>query len=407
MGILEGTTVLKDEIRPVPARELEDRLARFREEMDSRHSGWEMAVINHKVSLYYFTGTMQDGILVIRPQDAIFWVRRSYERACNESHFDDIRPIKSFREAAAEYARIPKRIYVETKKVTLDWQQLFHKYFGFEELAAMDDVLQSIRCVKSEYEIRMMEISGAIHETVLDVIAPSMILPGVSEAQLAINLYAEMVRRGSQGTARFNMSSGEESVGLASFGKSGLVRTAFDGPGGTGGTCIAVQSIGSAFRKLRPQRLVYLDIPCGFDGYHTDKTVVYYFGDFDQDPDKDRIRNAHQQCLDLEAEVTEMMKPGVPVEELYIKTMERFNNPYGEAFMNGGKFLGHSVGLVIDESPAIAKGFKQVLKEGMTFALEPKVALPGIGMVGTENTYVVRKDGVHSLTGRSYSLRVL
>lgn len=407
MGILEGSTVLKDEIRPVPAKELEQRLASFRKAMEEHHPGWKMAVLHHKVSLYYFTGTMQDGIFVIRPEDAVFWVRRSYERACNESHFSDIRPIKSFREAAAYYPVIPKEIYVETKKTTLDWQQLFHKYFSFEQLCSADDVMMEIRAVKSEYEISMMENSGAIHETVLDVIAPSMILPGVSEAQLAINIYAEMVRRGSQGTARFNMASGEEAVGLASFGKSGLVRTAFDGPGGTGGTCIAVQSIGSAFRKLRPNSLVYLDIPCGFDGYHTDKTVVYYFGDIDQDPNKERIINAHNQCLEVEQEVLSLMKPGVPVEELYCKTMENFANPYGEAFMNGGKFLGHSIGLVIDEAPAIAKGFKQILKEGMTFALEPKVALPGIGMVGTENTYVITKEGPKSLTGDSYELRVL
>ncbi len=57
----------------------------------------------------------------------------------------------------------------------------------------------------------------------------------------------------------------------------------FDGPGGTNGTCIAVQSIGNAFRKLKSGRLVYLDIPCGVDGYHTDKTVVYYYGDIKKD----------------------------------------------------------------------------------------------------------------------------
>ena len=96
-------------------------------------------------------------------------------------------------------------------------------------------------------ELQQMEHSGAIHETVLDVIAPKLIHAGISEAQLAIELYSEMVQRGSHGTARFNQSLGEEVVGLASFGKSGLVRTGFDGPGGTGGTCIAVQSIGNAF----------------------------------------------------------------------------------------------------------------------------------------------------------------
>ncbi len=103
---------------------------------------------------------------------------------------------------------------------------------------------------KSAYEITQMERSGSIHETVLDVIAPKLILAGISEAELAIEIYKEMVIRGSHGTARFNQSLGEEAVGLASFGKSGLVRTGFDGPGGTDGTCIAVQSIGNAFRRL-------------------------------------------------------------------------------------------------------------------------------------------------------------
>ena len=87
---------------------------------------------------------------------------------------------------------------------------------------------------------------------------------------------------------------------MASFGKSGLVRTAFDGPGGTGGTCIAVQSIGSPFRKLKQGRLVYLDIPCGVEGYHTDKTIVYYFGDINKDPNRDLILAAHEHCLMLE-----------------------------------------------------------------------------------------------------------
>ena len=74
-------------------------------------------------------------------------------------------------------------------------------------------------------------------------------------------------------------------MGLASFGKSGLVKTAFDGPGGTGGTCVAVQSIGSAFRKLQAGRLVYLDIPCGVDGFHTvDQTVPLPAGRYFRSP---------------------------------------------------------------------------------------------------------------------------
>ena len=405
MAVLEQETVLTEALRPVPASELEVRLERFRRAMDAAHPGWEMAAVNHKVAMYYFTGTIQEGVLLIRPQDAVFWVRRSFERACNESHFSDIRPMHSFREAAAFYGSAPKVMYVETKKATLDWERMLHKYFAFEELGSFDSVLQDLRMVKSEYELKQMEQSGAIHETVLDIVAPKLIHGGISEAQLAIALYSEMVQRGSHGTARFNQALGEEAVGIASFGKSGLVRTGFDGPGGTDGTCIAVQSIGNAFRKLQPGRLVYLDIPCGFDGYHTDKTVVYYYGELAKDEQSKHLMEAQQRCLELEQEVVRLMVPGEPIENLYLRTMDKFDNIYGDAFMNGGKFLGHSIGLVMDEAPAIAKGFKQPLQPGMTFAVEPKIALPGLGMVGTENTYVVTENGARSLTGSSHLLR--
>ena len=405
MAVLEQETVLTEALRPVPASELEARLERFRRAMDAAHPGWEMAAVNHKVAMYYFTGTIQEGVLLIRPQDAVFWVRRSFERACNESHFSDIRPMHSFREAAAFYGSAPKVMYVETKKATLDWERMLHKYFAFEELGSFDSVLQDLRMVKSEYELKQMEQSGAIHETVLDIVAPKLIHGGISEAQLAIALYSEMVQRGSHGTARFNQALGEEAVGIASFGKSGLVRTGFDGPGGTDGTCIAVQSIGNAFRKLQPGRLVYLDIPCGFDGYHTDKTVVYYYGDLAKDEQSKHLMEAQQRCLELEQEVVRLMVPGEPIENLYLRTMDKFDNIYGDAFMNGGKFLGHSIGLFMDEAPAIAKGFKQPLQPGMTFAVEPKIALPGLGMVGTENTYVVTESGARSLTGSSHLLR--
>lgn len=405
MAVLEQETVLTEALRPVPASELEARLERFRRAMDAAHPGWEMAAVNHKVAMYYFTGTIQEGVLLIRPQDAVFWVRRSFERACNESHFSDIRPMHSFREAAAFYGTAPKVMYVETKKATLDWERMLHKYFAFEELGSFDSVLQDLRMVKSEYELKQMEQSGAIHETVLDIVAPKLIHGGISEAQLAIAIYSEMVQRGSHGTARFNQALGEEAVGIASFGKSGLVRTGFDGPGGTDGTCIAVQSIGNAFRKLQSGRLVYLDIPCGFDGYHTDKTVVYYYGDLAKDEQSKHLIEAQQRCLELEQEVVRLMVPGEPIENLYLCTMDKFDNIYGDAFMNGGKFLGHSIGLVMDEAPAIAKGFKQPLQPGMTFAVEPKIALPGLGMVGTENTYVVTEKGARSLTGSSHLLR--
>ena len=398
---------LSEDLRPVPQAELMARLERFRAEMDRREPGWEMAVVGHKFALYYFTGTMQDGILIIRPEDAVFWVRRSFTRAHKESLFADIRPMHSFREAAGFYGRIPEKIHLELKRTTLDWQQRLVKYFPFREVGGIDAALAAVRMVKSEYELTQMKISGRIHAEVLDEVVPSLVREGISEAELAVAIYREMLIRGSHGTARFNMAAGEEVIGIAAFGKSGLVQTAFDGPGGIDGTCIAVQNIGSAFRFLRQNQLIYLDIPCGFDGYHSDKTSVYYFGALKKDAAAEKILAAHNYCLEMEQEVVARLKPGKSLEQVYDECLQAKGTPYGDAFMSGGKFLGHSIGLVIDESPAIAHGFKEELVPGMTFAVEPKVALAGLGMVGTENTYVITEQGAQSITGSSHALREL
>ena len=83
--------------------------------------------------------------------------------------------------------------------------------------------------------------------------------------------------------------------------------------------------------------------------------MVYYFGELAKNPEADAILKAQEECLRLEEEVVSLMKPGESIENLYLRPMEKFQNIYGDNFMNGGKFLGHSIGLVMDEAPALAK----------------------------------------------------
>ncbi|MEZ4484172.1 MAG: M24 family metallopeptidase [Syntrophotaleaceae bacterium] len=63
------------------------------------------------------------------------------------------------------------------------------------------------------------------------------------------------------------------------------------------------------------------------------------------------------------------------------------------------RFLGHGIGLQIDEAPVIAKGFDEPLQAGMVLALEPKKGIEGVGMVGIENTFIVTADGGRCITG--------
>jgi Xaa-Pro aminopeptidase len=63
------------------------------------------------------------------------------------------------------------------------------------------------------------------------------------------------------------------------------------------------------------------------------------------------------------------------------------------------KFLGHGIGLEIDEFPVIAKGFDSPLQENMVLALEPKKGIKDVGMVGIENTFIVTPSGGKCITG--------
>jgi Xaa-Pro aminopeptidase len=118
--------------RKTPATELRDRMERFRLRMDAENPSWEFAAIFGRVNQFYFTGTMQDGVLLIpRGDEAVLWVRRSLERALDESLFPDIRPMKSFRDAACGMGACPATVHVETETVPLALLERFRKYFPF------------------------------------------------------------------------------------------------------------------------------------------------------------------------------------------------------------------------------------------------------------------------------------
>jgi Xaa-Pro aminopeptidase len=75
---------------------------------------------------------------------------------------------------------------------------------------------------------------------------------------------------------------------------------------------------------------------------------------------------------------------------------------YADNFMGVGarriRFTGHGIGLELDEFPFIAKGQPLVLQPNMVIAMEPKVILPGRGVVGIENTLIVTESGLESLS---------
>jgi len=387
-------------IKKVPLTELKNRMECFQKLMDLSNPGWEIAVIFSKINLYYFTGTMQDGMLIVpKNGEATFWVRRSYERALDESLFPNIELMNSFRDAAKSISELPDTVYLETEVVPLALYQRFQKYFPFKNVKSVDPQISAVRAIKSEYELSLTREAGRIHQHVLEELVPEMLQEGMSEVDLSTELYSVMVEEGHHGLCRFGMFDTEMVLGNVCFGESSIYPSYFNGPGGMYGMSPAVPLIGSRDRKLKKGDLVFIDIGCGIEGYNTDKTTTYMFGS----SLPQYAIDAHNKCVEIQNEAASMLKPGAIPSEIYNTIMNKLDSEFLQNFMGFGnrkvRFLGHAVGLLIDELPVIAEGFDEPLQEGMVFALEPKKGIENIGMVGIENTFIVTAEGGECITG--------
>jgi len=392
----------------VPLSELTLRMNRFLDEMNKDYPEWEMAVIFSKVNMYYFTGTMQDGMLVIqRDNEPVLWVRRSFERACDESLFPSIRPMNSYRDAAENIKNFPGTIHIETEVVPVAMLQRFQKYFPYKEVSSLDRQISKVRALKSKYELSIMETAGKLHARLLEELVPGLLHEGMSEAEFAGELYSVMMKEGHHGVSRFAMFDTDIGLGQIGFGESSIYPCFFNGPGGNYGVCPAVPAIASRERRLRKGDLVFVDLGFGVNGYHTDKTMTYVFGG----SLPEEAVKIHKKCVEIQERIAERLKPGVIPEDLYNSIMDSLDNNFLKNFMGFGnrqvRFLGHGIGLHIDEWPVIARGFTEPLQEGIVLAVEPKKGIENIGMVGIENTFIVTGEGGRCITGNNPGLIIV
>jgi Xaa-Pro aminopeptidase len=128
-------------------------------------------------------------------------------------------------------------------------------------------------------------------------------------------------------------------------------------------------------------------------------------------PLPDYALNEHNKCVDIQNEIAQKLKPGAIPSVIYEETLNKLDPGFLENFMGFGnrqvKFLGHGIGLTIDEIPVIAKGFDMPLEENMVFALEPKKGIKNIGMVGIENTFIVTPSGGKCITGQAKGMQLV
>jgi len=384
--------------------ELLNRIERFKKNLTNIDKDWEVVAVFGKVNTFYFTNTMQNGVLVIkRDGGSFFFVRKSYERAKIESPLEFIYYIKSFKDILSVTELKGESIHIEKDVVPFGFFERFNKTFGFKKVGSADLAIAKTRAVKSDYELNLMIKSGEIHEQVMQKYVPTILREGMSEAELGAEILREIILRGGQGLTRMGSFNAELFLGNICFDENGNYFNSFDGPAGIYGISPAVPLLGNHKKFLKKDSLVMLDLGCGYEGYHTDKTAVYAFGKIPQ-----IAYDYHKKCVEIQNMVAERLKPGEIPSKIYEDIISKIDKDFDVHFMGFGpnkvKFLGHGIGLVIDEYPVIAKGFDDPLEENMVMAIEPKKGIEGVGMVGIENTFVITKDGGKSITGDDFDI---
>ncbi len=391
----------------VPRVELDARRERFLNKMNELAAGWDTVILVGRVNQLYFAGTMQDGVVTFQKDGSRkLFVRRSFERARDESALpqDEILPMSSFRNIAASLGEELGETYVEKDVLTVSMLEMMERYLKIRSLKSVEPVVSRVRAVKSPWEMKWLELAGRQHHLFMTEVLPTYFQEGMSECDFAGEVYRGALQLGYQGVTRFGMFQCEVAYGQYGFGESSLYPTNFNGPGGSRGMSAASPFTGSREIKLEGGTSVFADMSFAVNGYHTDKTQVFFFhGSRPEARIPEEALEAHEQCRELELAIADRLRPGAVPGEIYADVMESLPKDFLVNFQGFGprsvKFLGHSIGLQVDEYPVIARGFSEPLEENVLFAVEPKKGIAGYGTVGVEDTFVVTPNGGRSLTG--------
>jgi Xaa-Pro dipeptidase len=385
---------------PPPADEIARRIAAFQAGL--QRDGLDAALIVQSADLVYLSGTAQNAhLLVPAAGEPLLLVRRDLERAREESALARVEPFTSLKglPAALESLRLPRRMRLGFELDVLPAAT----YLRYRELLPAADpadcmpALWSARSRKSAWELARIRL--ACEQTRLAMeLAPSVLVPGRLECDVLSELGHHMRMHGHEGTIRFRGINSEFLYGQVLAGASGAVPgpndTPLHGPG-----LSTAQGRGPSRRPLREGDAVVIDVSGLAEGYVSDQTRTFFIGHADP-----ALLAAYETCRSILGECVALLRPGTPGSALYQRALEVATDAgYAERFMGAGdgrvRFVGHCIGLELNEPPYLARGYALPLETGNVIAIEPKLAFTGLGAVGVENSYFLGDDGPLQLTG--------
>lgn len=379
--------------------EYQERINRLQDVL--RTKGIDLAIISQNTDLYYYTGSAQPNYFLL-PANGLGLVlaRKAVRRIETEAEHLQVEAFNNTKDLLNLINRNrwdqAKRIGFALDQISYASVQRWRQLIPGADVVDLSWEIRRLRLVKSEAEIKIQAQAGAIMAGLPEVVKTGF-RPGMSELELSAVIEKYLREMGHTGLVRCRREGIEMGLGVCSAGINSLTGTKFDGVCAGIGTSTAV-SFGAGWDPIPQGAPVTLDYAFNLDGYHVDQTRMFCWGD----PGAE-LEEAYQRMVAIEQSIFEILQPGAAWEDAYHRA-EQLADEYGytKEFMGLGaekvRFVGHGIGLELDEPPFIAPKMEQLLEENMVVALEPKVALAGVGVVGIEDTVVIKQAGPELLT---------
>jgi len=361
----------------------------------------DAALIVQKTDLFYFSGTAQQGYLYIPDAgEPLLMVFKDFERARQESPLRHIASLSSPRkipELVAQYGYQPAgTIGLELDVLPVNLYRQYRKIFDTAETADISHHIRLLRAVKSEFEIDCIRQAARGSDLVCAKVSELLEI-GRTELELAGELEGYARSLGHQGIVRMRLWGSELFYGHLLSGAGAALPSYLASPtGGAGPSRSTAQ--GAGFNRIRKNEPILVDYVFAFDGYLSDHTRIFCIGAL-----PDELLRGHDAMLEIQEQVKGCALPGAASGEIYKIMVDLAEKKgVGAWFMGVGerriRFTGHGIGLELDEYPFLASGQKMHLEKNMIIALEPKLIIPGQGVVGIENTHLVTDQGLEPIT---------
>lgn len=399
-GIMGLNEALSDYgLELVPASEIQGRIEKFQTWLSSKNLNGAFLLQN--VDVFYFSGTIQRSILFVPAVgEPLLMVMKSHQRARNESPLREVIHLKSRGDAISLVADFG---YSNLNRIGLELDVLpTAQYLWFKEKLSQTDFtdissgIRKLRMIKTSYEVNQIRRATTIlNKGYSDI--QRLIKIGMTELEIDGLLSYIARKNGHMGVMRMRGWNQEMTYAHVLSGESGGAVSCGDTPaGGIGNTPAMAQGAGA--RHVGINEPIYIDYGVAINGYVSDQTRTFVMGELDND-----LARAHVCAREILEKLEAEARPGVPCHQLFDWAKETADKRgLTDQFMGYGegkvKFIGHGIGLEIDELPIVAPGFQEPLEEGMVFALEPKFVFPEKGIVGIEDDYLVTASGLERLT---------